>query len=66
MEATVSHRAVVSLPTEVGMRTFTPASLTLYTAGRRAGNLGVHFGRDDRDPKFNKLRGVFFTNEAGR
>jgi len=39
-----------------------PASITIYTDGPRAGWETANFGRDDRDPKFNKLRGIFFTN----
>lgn len=45
MEATVSHRAVVSIPTEVGIRTFT--DVTFEWAGEHYGSryhgaLGPH------------------------
>jgi len=38
-----------------------PASITLCLTGRRAGMETARFGRDDRDPKFNKMRGIFFS-----
>lgn len=45
MEVTVSHRAVVSLPTEVGMRTFTDVTFEVggeYYGSRYLGALSLH------------------------